>query len=641
MERMSRLAVFVILLAMLVPMLGVEAQQLPAAFDRTWERTDQPVASGQANRTWMWGPQAFTGVVNEPYAESPGGQRQVVYYDKSRMEITNPAGDQSSIWYVTNGLLSTELITGQMQTGNAQFENSSPAQVNIAGDSDDPTGPTYATFTGLLDRSPSAVGSTITQRVNRAGTTSTDSSLASQQVTVATVDDVTNHAIAAPFWEFMNASGTVFQDGGYSTAKLFENPFFATGRPITEAYWANVKVANTYRDVLLQCFERRCLTFTPGNPEGWQVEAGNVGQHYYQWRQQSAAALPQMTVHYIDVGQGDATLIQGHDFTILIDAGRFNGSEVVPYLQSVGVTSLDLLIGTHPDADHIGQIPQVMSAFDVAEVWMSGDLHTSQTFENAIDAILASDATYREPRAGEVHTFGDLRLEVVHPATLGSNFNDNSVSVRAVYGGIRFMLPGDAEAAGESKMVARGNLSAQILKVGHHGSSTSSTQSFVNAVNPEVAIYSASATNAFGHPAQSVIDRLIDSGATVYGTDVNGTVRVVTDGVTYSVLVGRGGPVQGGTPAPPPPPPAAPTPTPTPVPPAPPPPPPPPPPSQGCVNINTASFQELQRIIHIGPDRAQQIINLRPFSSVNAMDRISGIGPARLADIKAQGLACV
>jgi hypothetical protein len=121
-----------------------------AHFMRVWQRTDLPVAEGISNRTWMWGPKAFSEAVVEPYAESPGGMRTVQYFDKARMEITNPDADQSSIWYVTNGLLVVELITGKMQTGHNSFINRFPAQVNVAGDMDDPDGPTYATFTNLL-----------------------------------------------------------------------------------------------------------------------------------------------------------------------------------------------------------------------------------------------------------------------------------------------------------------------------------------------------------------------------------------------------------------------------------------------------------------------------------------------------------
>ncbi len=254
------------------------------AFQSTWDRTDRPVADGQATRTWMWGPQPNSQVVWETYDQAPGGQRAVQYYDKSRMEITNPGGDANSIWYVTNGLLATELITGRMQLGDDRFEEHAPANVNLAGDAGDPNGPTYATFSTLLDLNPQPVGMVITQRVNRAGQVADEVALAEQGVVIGYVDNVTSHSIAEPFWTFMNSSGMVYQNGALTTAPLFENAFFATGRPITEPYWTNVLVGGTPRLVLVQCFERRCLTYTPDNAPEWRVEMGNIGQHYYAWR---------------------------------------------------------------------------------------------------------------------------------------------------------------------------------------------------------------------------------------------------------------------------------------------------------------------------------------------------------------------
>jgi tripartite motif-containing protein 71 len=255
-------------------------------FQRTWQRTDQPVASLVVNRTWMWGPQGFTGAMNEMYAEGPGGVRTVQYFDKSRMEITDPGADPNTIWYVTNGLLVMELITGEMQLGHASFLSFSPAEVNVAGDHDDPTGPTYETFGALLDEPALADNTTITQRVDRDGVITNDPALAvhgvfaAQHVVMPGID----HQVASVFWTFMNSNATVYENGNYTNAQLFENPFYATGYPVAEAYWADVKVAGTYQDVLIQCFERRCLTYNPANGPGWQVEAGNVGQHYHHWR---------------------------------------------------------------------------------------------------------------------------------------------------------------------------------------------------------------------------------------------------------------------------------------------------------------------------------------------------------------------
>jgi hypothetical protein len=255
------------------------------AFQRVWERTDEPVETGAVNRTWMWGP-SLTGGEHERYDQSPDGMRLVQYFDKSRMEITHPDAVDDGVWYVTNGLLVRELITGEMQVGDAQFVPMAPAEVNVAGDPDGTTGPTYASLAGLLDAAPAADGATLTQRVDSDGHVSDDPSLADMNVTAAEHVQVPNldHQVASVFWTFMNSTGTVYENGANTTAALFQNPFYATGYPVTEAYWATVPVGGTSKTVLLQCFERRCLTFTPDNPSGWQVEAGNVGQHYHMWR---------------------------------------------------------------------------------------------------------------------------------------------------------------------------------------------------------------------------------------------------------------------------------------------------------------------------------------------------------------------
>ena len=272
-------------------------------FTRTWQRTDYPVAELIVSRTWMWGPEGRTGLMTEEYLESPGGERTVQYFDKSRMEITHPNGDSNSIWYVTNGLLVVELITGKMQVGDNAFEQRLPAAVPVAGDGDDPTGPTYSTFGQLLDAPPKGVGELYVERVSRSGAVTVDQSLRTQDVAGAHYDEVTGHTIAEPFWFFMNSSGLVYENGRFLDSLMFRDPLFATGRPITEAYFANVKIAGVYQDVLMQCFERRCLTYNPANATdqsididaigllsdasrfgGWTVEAGNVGIHYYDWR---------------------------------------------------------------------------------------------------------------------------------------------------------------------------------------------------------------------------------------------------------------------------------------------------------------------------------------------------------------------
>jgi glucose/arabinose dehydrogenase len=255
-----------------------------SAFARTWARTDAPVASGAAARTWIWGPEPFTEQVIEPYAYAPGGQRIVQYFDKSRMELTDPNADSGTPWYVTNGLLVREMMTGELQVGDADFERREPADVNAAGDPDDPDGITYATLAELVELPAHAPGQAITAVLDAGGTIRNDPGLAGQAVTAAELSPETGHRTASVFWDFMRSGGLVEVDGELVEEVLFPNPYYGTGLPVTEAYWARIDVGGVEHLVLIQAFERRVLTYTPDNPAGWRVEAGNVGLHYYSWR---------------------------------------------------------------------------------------------------------------------------------------------------------------------------------------------------------------------------------------------------------------------------------------------------------------------------------------------------------------------
>ncbi len=252
-------------------------------FGRTWLTADEPVTNLVTQRTWLWGPHSYD-LRAEPYSEAEHGYRLVAYYDKSRMEITNPFGDRQSEWFVTNGLLVNELISGQMQVGDNDFEPREPAEVPVAGDPVENDGPTYASFTGLIDVDGLEDGQLLTQTLDRDGNVSEDSDLGDYDVTTTQFIPETGHAIADVFWEYLNSTGTLRQGGQYVEGRIFSPTFFATGFPVTDPYWARVTVNRTEQDVLIQCFERRCLTYTPDNDPGWQVEMGNVGQHYYRWR---------------------------------------------------------------------------------------------------------------------------------------------------------------------------------------------------------------------------------------------------------------------------------------------------------------------------------------------------------------------
>ncbi len=266
----------------------IDGVQPDPAFQATWARQDLPVDEGAINRTWLWGP-TDNGTTTEPYAEAPDGNRHVSYYDKSRMEITHPDDDRNAVWYVTNGLLAWELITGQLQLGDTLFVPGDPSAIPIAGDADDSTGPRYVSFQPLLTAPPLANGSIVTQTIDATGAVGADARLAGYGVTAGNLDPETGHTVASVFWDYLHEDGLVWDDGGYVQGPLFDPWFFATGLPITEPYWARVKVAEVVQDVLIQCFERRCLTYTPNNPAGWEVEQANVGMHYFRWRYERPA----------------------------------------------------------------------------------------------------------------------------------------------------------------------------------------------------------------------------------------------------------------------------------------------------------------------------------------------------------------
>ena len=292
-------------------------------FERTWTRTDRPVREGLVSRSWIWGPVALTTTLSEKYLESPGGMREVQYFDKARMEVTNPdTGDPNSAWYVTNGLLVVEMMTGKLQLGDATFEQRAVAEVPVAGDPDDPDGPTYATFAALTEGAANRSGSILIERVDRSGLVTSDPVLLHEAMRVGYYDPITEHNVALPFWEFMNASGLVFEIGAFVEGRLFQDPVYATGRPLTEPYWADVRVAGVSKLVLMQCFERRCLTYTPDNPAEWQVEAGNVGRHYYQWRYGKSPEQPQGTIAFLRITVDEDGDVESTALTVQADGTR-------------------------------------------------------------------------------------------------------------------------------------------------------------------------------------------------------------------------------------------------------------------------------------------------------------------------------
>lgn len=348
----------------------------------------------------------------------------------------------------------------------------------------------------------------------------------------------------------------------------------------------------------------------------------------------------EMKVHFFDVGQAEATLIESvsnnEKHTILIDTGDLGANDTIDYLNKKGVKDIDVVVGTHPHADHIGQMDKVIENFNVGEVWMSGDTSTSQIYQKVMRAVKDNEVGYEEPRAGDVYDIGGMEITILSPKSVDGDLNDGSIEMRVEFGNVDFMFTGDGETGAEQGILARGHkVNAKIMKLGHHGSKTSTTSEFFKSVSPEVAIYSAGKGNSYGHPSKEVVDRVQGAGVKLYGTDTHGTVVVTTDGKTYSVNAEKEGTIK--------------------------------PPATGenavaqethvetkkevvqehsspavnCVDLNTSTPEQLKQIKHINDERSLMVVEGRPYTSVDQLTKVKGIATKRLDDIKLEGLACV
>ncbi len=251
----------------------------------------------------------------------------------------------------------------------------------------------------------------------------------------------------------------------------------------------------------------------------------------------SVTAGHEMRVHFIDVGQGDSIFIESpNGKTMLVDGGvKGAGQKVVSYLKELDVNKLDIVVATHPDADHIGGLIPVLNSIDIGQFYDSGKVHTSQTFEEMLTLIDTKNIPYNVPKTGDSIAFDDaIHVKVLNANEHATDNNDASIVLKIVYGNVSFLLTADAGIALEKEMM-KDDVKATILKAGHHGSNTSSSVEFVQAVHPEVAILSYGEGNKYGHPHTEVVARLQAIGSKIYATAEAGTVIVSTDGVNYDV----------------------------------------------------------------------------------------------------------
>jgi beta-lactamase superfamily II metal-dependent hydrolase len=253
---------------------------------------------------------------------------------------------------------------------------------------------------------------------------------------------------------------------------------------------------------------------------------------------QKTTKASSIKIHYIDVGQGDCELIQIEDKNILIDAGT-SDKKALDYLKSIEIKKIDYAIATHPHEDHIGSMDDVIKAFDIVNFYAPKATTNTKTFENMVKALKAKDLKMSVPKIGEEITVGNAILTFLAPnGDRYEDLNNNSIVVKLKYGNNSFIFMGDAEDISEGEILKKQlDIKADILKIGHHGSRSSTTQEFLDKVNPKYAVISCEKGNDYGHPHKETLTKLNDKNINVFRTDLNGTIIAESDGKEISFNV--------------------------------------------------------------------------------------------------------
>lgn len=246
----------------------------------------------------------------------------------------------------------------------------------------------------------------------------------------------------------------------------------------------------------------------------------------------------ELNVYFIDVGQADACLLESGGHFMLIDAGDNDDEQfIVEYLQGQNVNTLDYVVGTHPHADHIGGLDAVINQFEIENLYLPKVMNNTKTFEDVLTAIEKKGMMVTTPIPGNEFYLNEIPVQILAPVQPYSDLNNNSIVLKVTDGEISFLFTGDAEAEAETDILkSDSDLLATVLKVGHHGSSTSSSQPFVEAVKPQYAVISVGTNNSYGHPDETVLKRLQDAEAEIFRTDQNGTIHFSTDGKELEII---------------------------------------------------------------------------------------------------------
>lgn len=239
-----------------------------------------------------------------------------------------------------------------------------------------------------------------------------------------------------------------------------------------------------------------------------------------------------LEVHYIDVGQGSATLLKSGRHAMLIDTGDSDqGTKIQLYLTKQGVENLDYLVLTHPDADHIGGAPVIITKFGIGQLFLSNYEKDNKTTQKVRDAMQYKGLTASDCQVGDTYTLGNASFTILAPVKEYADSNNASIALMVQNGNNRFLFTGDCEAEAEADLIASGaDLSADVYLAGHHGSDTASSQAFMDAVSPSYAVISCGEGNSYGHPHAEVLNRFRSMGIQVFRTDEQGSVIAESDG---------------------------------------------------------------------------------------------------------------
>ncbi|MBQ7901556.1 MAG: MBL fold metallo-hydrolase, partial [Clostridia bacterium] len=245
-----------------------------------------------------------------------------------------------------------------------------------------------------------------------------------------------------------------------------------------------------------------------------------------------SSASQKMTVHFIDVGQGDSIFVQlPNGETLLIDAGPVQ-DVVNSYINGLGYDRITYVVATHPDADHIGGMPQVLDEFTVGKFYMPDKVHTTQLFEKMLDSLENNGCAVNVAQSGVVIADnGQFSVKIVAPVKSYSDNNNCSAVVMLEYDEISFLFTGDIEAVAESDIINSGaDIDADVLKIAHHGSNSSTSEEFLDKTSPEIAVISVGGDNKYGHPSTEVVSRLNTRYIPCYTTAQSGTILITSDG---------------------------------------------------------------------------------------------------------------